>query len=317
MNAVNYANFDLNLFRVFQTIYRERNLTRAGQTLCLSQPAVSHALSRLRSALADDLFVRTSNGLEPTARAHQLAQLSARGLEVLQDALKLFSSFDPASAQVDFRLSLTDLSSVAVLPGLMKQLHEQAPLSNLRVLDLNTQQVRAQLDDASVDCAIIADGDHPSRFVSRHVFSDPFVCLVSKRNSRVKSRLDLKTFVDLPHVLILNTREPRGKIDQLLERRGLKRRVALSVPMLMGVPLLLVNSDFIVTVPRSIAADMTRSGELRQFALPIERADIDYHLVWHARDTSDPAKSWFRERVEACCTGARLRLRGQGTIEQS
>lgn len=313
MHKLNPASFDLNLLRVFHTIYRERHLTRAANALCLSQPAVSHALARLREALGDDLFVRTANGFEPTARATRFAPLAARGVDALQEALNLFTRFDPATAQVDWRLALTDLSSVAVLPGLVQRLRQDAPHANLRVLDLATPQVRAQLDEGSIDCAIIASGDHPSRFVSRHVFSDPFVCLVSRRNRRVGRRLDLDTFVALPHVLVLNTREPRGLIDQLLEQRGLRRRVALSVPILMGVPALLADSDFIATVPRSIAADMTRSGELREYPLPLERGDIEYHLVWHARDASDPARRWFRERVEDCCGVARQRLRGRAT----
>ena len=77
---MNIQTFDLNLLLAFDALLRERNVTRAGARIGLSQPSMSNALTRLRKLCDDPLFVRTRAGMEPTPLAQKLAGPVQQGL---------------------------------------------------------------------------------------------------------------------------------------------------------------------------------------------------------------------------------------------
>ncbi|KMZ13171.1 LysR-type transcriptional regulator NahR [Candidatus Burkholderia humilis] len=91
-------HIDLNLLRVFQTIVEERSLTKAGERLALSQPAVSYSLGRLRTLFDDTLFIRTRASMQPTPVALELAEIVGRALDTVRQALRYAERFDPATS---------------------------------------------------------------------------------------------------------------------------------------------------------------------------------------------------------------------------
>ncbi|MBL8491873.1 MAG: LysR family transcriptional regulator, partial [Rhodocyclaceae bacterium] len=100
---------DLNLMQVFHAVHAAGNVSRAAVRLGLSQPAVSHALRRLRLQFRDPLFVRVPGGVAPTAKAERLARAVGEALQTLDLAIQASEAFDPAAAERTFRLYMTDI----------------------------------------------------------------------------------------------------------------------------------------------------------------------------------------------------------------
>ncbi|MGE8475721.1 MAG: LysR family transcriptional regulator, partial [Paraburkholderia hospita] len=145
---------DLNLLRVFQAIVDERSLTKAGERLALSQPAISYSLARLRTLFDDPLFIRTRSGMQPTPIALELASIVGRALDTVREALRYAESFDPATSTRTFRLSLSDAGEMAYLPAICEALHERAPRVKLSVEPLPVEEIEDALRSSRLDFAI-------------------------------------------------------------------------------------------------------------------------------------------------------------------
>jgi DNA-binding transcriptional LysR family regulator len=301
MRTVNLASLDLNLLRVFDAIYRERHLTRAGVRLCLTQPAMSHALARLRATFDDELFVRSTRGLEPTPRADQIATPIAEAIDAVQRALASVAHFEPQTARMRVRVGLTDYGSWVVLPRLGLSLERQAPGIDLETVHVNVESARDLLDRGQLDLAIVASGEHPPRFGSRLAMSERYVCVAAADHPEIGDTLTEEVFLSCSHVLVSPSSEQRSIVDRLLAARGKQRHVRLQVPFLMGVPRLVAHSRLLCTVPEHLAGELAAAHGLRTFELPFEGAVVDYHAVWHARDETSAANRWLRDQVLACC----------------
>ena len=125
---MNLSDKDLNLFVVFDVIYTERNLTKAGEVLGITQPAVSNALSRLRKNFNDELFVRTSKGMLPTPVAQNMVKDIRQALDLIRNSISESESFNPKTAQITFRISIGDTSEYRLLPELIKNISKSCLL---------------------------------------------------------------------------------------------------------------------------------------------------------------------------------------------
>ena len=79
---------DLNLYRVLHTIYIAGNLTKAGEMLGVTQPAVSNALARLRKLYNDPLFVRSGSKMRPTFKTEEIIPQITIALDLLAGTLE-------------------------------------------------------------------------------------------------------------------------------------------------------------------------------------------------------------------------------------
>ena len=297
MRELNLQAIDMNLLRVFDTVYRERHLTRAGKYLCLTQPAMSHALSRLRALFGDELFVRTPRGMDPTPAAEQLAAPVAEAIAAVQRVLQSVNRFDPRSVRLTFRLGVTDHSSSVVLPPLLRRLQAEAPGVDVHAVHVNVESAHGLLDEGQLHMAIVASGEHPDRFASRHVLREPLVCLASSSNAAVGDPMTPEQFAALPHIVVAPSQAHRSLVDRLLAARNLHRRIVLSIPFLTAVPRLVAGSNLVCTIPRSIAEDARFFGDFRIAPVPLDDAVFDYFAVWHLRDEAGSAHRWLREVV--------------------
>jgi DNA-binding transcriptional LysR family regulator len=294
---MNWGAFDLNLLTVFDALMQERNVTRAGARIGLSQSAVSHALGRLRHMLKDDLFVRTPRGMIPTPRAETLAQPLRQALKDLQLALEP-ASFDPMTSDRKFVVAINNYAAAVMAPALAAMVAEQAPHTQLDLRPSGTLNVHDTLDRGDIDLAIVGTGGSGDRFADQPLLKDRFVMVMRHGHGAARGALPLKTFAALAHLEISSTREDTSFIDGLLAERKLARRITLRAPYLSAATIL-AQSDLVAVLSNGIAARMMRGHALQIRDLPFPAPPIQTMMVWHRRLDDHPAHRWMRNTVAA------------------
>jgi DNA-binding transcriptional LysR family regulator len=287
---------DLNLLKAFDALMSERAVTRAAVRIGLSQPAMSHALSRLRSLFADDLFVRAATGMEPTARARDVAPLVTAAIEHIEAALNLGATLDPAASTVIFTAGMAEYAEVALVGPLARGFAETAPNATLRLVPATGPQALDQLERGEIDVAVAHLLHLPAHLEACELLRDPFVVLMRKGHPAAARPWSLEAYAGLGHVLVSPRGATSGALDRILVDFGLTRRLALFVATYLAVPAALARSDFVATVPERTARQIARTAEVEILPLPIDFATT-VSMVWHRRTAKDPAQSWFRALV--------------------
>ena len=292
----NWGSIDLNLLIVFDVLMREHSLTRAGRRLGLSQPATSHALARLRRMLNDDLFVRTPEGMQPTARAEQMAETVRGALHALSITLEP-EAFDPASAARDFSVAVNNHAARAIVPTLIRDVADVAPRVTLDVRPIGTASLTDLLDAGKADVAISTLIEGGDRFRCVRVLDEDYVVLLDRdHRAATEPELSAELVAAIPHVVITSSGDDTSFIDEALEQRGLVRKIATRVPFLSLV-LVLVNSNLLAVAPRRVAVDLTRICPLVVKELPFPSPRIGLSMIWHRRVENHPAHRWLRDRI--------------------
>ena len=309
MKHAHLSRLDLNLLKVFAAVHRERHITRAGRALFISQSAVSHAIARLRRHFGDPLFVRTPEGMQPTALADRLAEPIHRALQGISDAMQVDRRFDPAAAELEFTIGTTTLQPFDFLPEFYRRLEREAPRASLLIRTLPSvwPEVLNALDAGEIDVLLsIRTGStdrerllETRRYHSESLFEDPLVCVVSKHNVEVGETMDLETYARLPHLIMAADRVGRTWIDDLLEKRGLRRRIAVTAPHPSAIPVLLGGTRLVSTVARSLVSPFVDHSALRLLEPPFSGAPHEFQMIWSARTDRDPALTWLRELIRA------------------
>ena len=284
---------DLNLLKAFDALIRERAVTRAAGRIGLSQPAMSHALSRLRSLFADDLFVRTPNHMEPTARAREIAPLVSAAIEHIEAALNLGIGFDPTKSTGIFTAGMAEYAEVALVGRLAEAFARQAPKATLRLTPLTGAEAADRLDNSAIDVAVAHLRALPGHLDSMMLLRDPFVLVARRGHPLAAQSLSLEAYAALDHVLVSPRGDTSGAVDRALADFGLKRRIALLVATYLALPAVLASSDLVATVPRRTAQQIAAMAEIEIMPLAIDLS-VHVSMAWHRRATSEPAQAWFR-----------------------
>jgi DNA-binding transcriptional LysR family regulator len=284
---------DLNLLKAFDALNSERAVTRAASRIGLSQPAMSHALSRLRELFSDDLFVRTPGGMEPTARAREIAPLVSAAIERIEAALNLGAGFDPATSTASFTAGMGEYAEVALVGRLAREFSRQAPKATLRLLSLHGGDAAEQLERGSIDVAVAHLRALPPAIETTLLFRDPFVVAARKGHPITQAPLTVEAYAAQDHVLVSPRGDTSGALDRILVDYGQRRRVALLVATYLAVPAALAASDLIATLPSRAASLIAAHAEIAILPLPIDFA-ATVSMAWHRRAASEPAQAWFR-----------------------
>ncbi len=284
---------DLNLLKAFDALTTERAVTRAGDRIGLSQPAMSHALSRLRDLFADDLFVRTPTGMEPTARAREIAPLVAAAIEHIEAALNLGIGFDPAKSAGIFTAGMAEYAEVALVGRLAAAFADQAPRATLRLTPLTGAAAAEQLDRGMIDVAVAHLNTLPAHIESMLLLRDPFVVVARRGHPIAGQQLSVEAYAALNHILVSPRGNTSGALDRILVDFGLRRRIALLVATYLALPVALAASDLVATVPSRTARQIAATAEIEIMPLPLDFA-MTVSMAWHRRAASEPAQAWFR-----------------------
>jgi DNA-binding transcriptional LysR family regulator len=318
MKSAHLSRLDLNLLKVFAAVHRERHITRAGHALFISQSAVSHSLAKLRVLFGDPLFVRTPDGMQPTVLADRLADPIRRALQSVSDALQVDQRFDPAAAEIEFTIGTTTLQPFHFLPELYRRLERDSPHANLLIRNIPSIWPDAlnSLDRGDVDVLLTLgtrDGERAienQRFVKDDLFEDPLVCVVSKDNDLVGDRMDIETYATLPHLIMAADRVTRTWIDEALEKRGLRRRIAVTAPHPHALPLLMGSTRLVSTVARSLVLPFIDHARLRLLPPPVAGTPHVFQMIWSTRTDRDPALGWLRATIRESCLAPEARRQG-------
>ncbi|MDO8298388.1 LysR family transcriptional regulator [Lacisediminimonas sp.] len=301
---MSFLTLDLNLLRVFDAIMIEQNLTRAADRLAMTQPAVSNALRRLRDALGDELLIRTAHGVKPTPHAETLWPTVRKALSALEDVLEP-GDFDIRTAQATFRLSMSDATAALGLPGLVRAIEEQGAAIKIRMTPLLTRDPRPLLAHGDIDLAIGFFPGVVSQLASapekaiRHerVYSGHYLCVMRKDHPLARGNLSLDTYCAANHLLVSFSGRAYAVIDDLLAQMGRERKILLTVNQYFTAGRVVANSDLITVLPRHLIAATGMTRELVAKELPLELPSVHVDMLWHERDTRNPAHQWVRRQM--------------------
>ncbi|MDB5643089.1 MAG: putative LysR-type transcriptional regulator [Hyphomicrobiales bacterium] len=295
---VNTSRLDLRLLLVFSAVMEERSVSKAAHRLGLTQSAISNALNRLRTSLEDRLFVPTSTGMIPTARALEIAGPIEDGLELIRNALET-KPFDPAGPWT-FNLAFSDQASTVILPPLLGAVSRETPQIRLQCSTKKNSSVRDQLDSGDIDVAIGIIPDLGRRFSRRVLLQDRYVCVTRRDHRLTHAPLTPGAFASAEHLAMRTTTESSGRMDAMLSQWGVTRKVALSVNQLTAVPALLSSTELVVCLPGSLAA-LLPSADIAIQPLPFAQATVQIVAAWSTCRTSQPALKWILGRLADVC----------------
>jgi len=298
------TDVDLNLLVAFAAMSEHQSVTRAAESVGLSQPAMSAAVGRLRVLFNDALFVKTAAGMQPTPRASELAEPVRRVVEAIKAEILPTSAFDPRKAGKQFAIVTPDIAEVHFLPQILAHFAEEAPHCSLRTLSMARHAAADALASGAAELAIGYLPDlQKAGFFLQKLFRNDYVCIVRSEHPDVGERLTMKTYLAASHAVV----SPDGRehlLEQALQRRGLTRRVVVGLSHFMSLLPIIEGSDLIATVPRDLANVCARHGDIRIVEPPFKSPVVEVHQFWHRRFHQDAANIWLRALVHRLFGGS-------------
>lgn len=290
----NLRAVDLNLLVILDALLSERHLSRAAEKLHMSQPAVSHALARLRALLDDPLLVRGRGGFSPTTRALELARPLADALQGVRSVLG-GAAFDPGTAQRVFRIAMSDYGAAIALPALARCVREQAPGIDLHISYASRAAMVAGVSDADIDLALAVFPQLPESLQRETLLEDTFVCALDPTNQN--KALTMAEYLRRPHVLVAAGDPSQStEVDTALAHMGVSRRVALRLPHWTVAPSVIAGTDLILTVARRALCGEA-AQKLTIVPVPFEIPRFSFEQIWHQRTQGDAGLAWLRSVV--------------------
>lgn len=291
---------NLNLLPIAFALYDEGSVSGAAKALGMSQPAVSIALRKLREHFNDPLFIRTARGVEPTPRAHALVKSSRPLVARLQEDLVLEKDFDAGRSTRAFTFALSDVGEIVFLPRLIERLRKVARHCPIRSVSMPPQQIARGLENGEIDLAV---GYFPdlvqSNLFQQRLFTHHFACLMRAGHPRHAKRLSLKAFLEVEHAVVHAEGRSHELFEKLLQRKRIRRKIALHTPHFLSIPVILSRSDLMATVPHALALYFARLAP-QQFAVampPFEMSGFDVKQHWHRKFHHDARNGWLRRQV--------------------
>jgi DNA-binding transcriptional LysR family regulator len=296
---MNLHQIDLNLLILFDALYRCGSVSSAANEIHLSQSAFSHGLSRLRTRLSDELFVRINNVMEPTPLAKKLALSIAPALVNIHKGLNDNLVFDPATSDIEFTFAATDYTQFSLLPKLISQLSKVAPNIRLIIVPSEDKIPTAKLINGELDFVLgFSHEEEKSSTIERQTWlQDSYCTIARKKHPQLVAGLTLDTFLSLSHVRISPWGERSGIVDQYLTAQGLRRHVAIQLPSVLAAPYAILHSDLILTLPAVVASHMEKIIDIDIYSPPIAMPEYQLNIYWHKLNTNKASHHWLRQLI--------------------
>lgn len=294
------SKVDLNLFTVLEAIYAEGSITRASLKMNLTQPAISHALNRLRQLFDDPLFERQGHVMTPTPLTRSIIEPVRRALRGFEVTLTGAARFDAASSERSFSLAVRDVLEASVLPPLMAGIASAAPSVTLNTLQVSRKELESELAAGTLDAAIDILLPLPNEIRRTQLAGDQTVVLVRRGHPLVKKRaLTLDTYLELEHIQTSSRRRGPGLEDVELSRQGLQRNIRLRCQHYFAACRVVSQTDLALTMPDRLARIVNQQFNNQILQLPLALPSLDVYLYWHANVDNDPANLWLRSQISA------------------
>ena len=299
-NIKKLSSIDLNLLTAFEVLDKTRSVTQAAKQLGLSQPAMSHTLSRLRLAFEDQLFVKTPKAMVPTPKALNLAPLIQKILGEIERTLLNVEDFTPMSLERTFHIKTTDFLEALLVPKIISRLANEAPKVKVSVTSPEFRLPREVLEQGACDIAIGGFfGDLPDGFYQQKLFDDDFKCALRKAHPRLgkAKTMSIQEYLEESHMLIAPGGDLQSKLDRILEEKKKIRSIASGCSSYMVAGWVIDGTDNVLTAPSRLLDLLGKKFELKVFPLPVKFPKVSIVQVWHQRNHQDPGHRWFRDLV--------------------
>jgi DNA-binding transcriptional LysR family regulator len=290
------AKLDVDWLGVFVEVYKTQSVSRAAQRLGLEQASASIVLGKLRRHFDDPLFTRTSAGMEPTPRAQAIYPDLAEALARIEKARGGRAAFSPHEAQRVFRMCMSDISEIVLLPRLINHLQRTAPGLVIEAETISPDS-RRRLESGEVDLAVGFTPDLEAGFYQQALFAQDFVCLACSDHPRVRGRLSQRAFAAEGHIVVTTSGTGHSVVDKALARHGMTRRVVLRVPSFLGVARIVAQTEFLVIVPRLLGIELASRERIRLLEPPVPLPAYKVKQHWHARFHADVGNMWLRRAM--------------------
>lgn len=286
---------DLNLLKVFESLYVEQNMTRTAESLHITPSAVSHAMKRLRECLQDPLFERSKNQMLPTPACQRMAPLIIDNLSRLRQILQHWGEFIPETSKQHFRIGMHDALELSLLPVLAKAIARTAPHVTFASIKVERHQIVRELAAGHIDLAMDVAMPIKPPVLHQNLVNDQFSVLMRKGHP-LSSGLDQKQYLASRHMVVSNRPTGAAMEDLQLQEKGLVRQVAIRCQNYYAAREMLRDSDVLLTLP-SLLASKLQDDSLTVQPLPYAVQPMTTHLYWHANTQDDAALSWLRNLV--------------------
>ena len=297
MQSVNLANVDLNLLKTFMAIWEFRSLTLAGDVLHLSQPAVSHALRRLREVFNDPLFVRNGSAMLPTDAAARLHAPIDEALLIIRGALQQHASFAALSSERRFRMAMSDMVELHVLPRLVHALATEAPGVQLETRQVPVDELSVAMRSGDIDLAIGYLPGLGEECLGDLMLQDDLVCLLRAGHALAGTELTRESLAALSYVHAETTFTGHGIAEKAFRAAGIQRTITARLPHFTVCPHIVGRTDLALVLPRTIARAFNEFATFVVKELPIELPVIPVKIYTHQRFQADAGIAWLRARL--------------------
>ncbi|WP_026186931.1 LysR family transcriptional regulator [Ensifer sp. BR816] len=300
MRQPDFRGIDLNLLVVLRALLETRSVTHTAKQLNMSQPAVSRALSKLRTLLGDKLLLKSKGGMTPTSRAESLSVPLASLLNQLTSFVTP-AVFDPGTTHRLFRIAMTDQAAIIMLPGLMQAFAREAPFASVEIVPFSTDTF-SQLENGPLDLVLYSDRPVPDGLMTRTLYNETLTCLLRADHPVLETcerdaqgGLSLDEFTTYPHAHVGIPGQPRSHVDEVLAQLGRQRRIALKLPYFATAAFVCAASDLIAVLPSRVASTLAAGRSLTLVEAPLELRAFGYRMVWHKRSHDDTGAVWLRD----------------------
>ncbi|MDP3651482.1 MAG: LysR family transcriptional regulator [Rhodoferax sp.] len=296
-----FDKIDLHLIRVLHTVLTERSVSRAAIRLGMHQPAVSSALKRLRDFSGDPLLVRSGAGMVPTEAGLRMLEPSASILRAAQILFSDARGFEPATADIAFRVAARDDLDPLFLPQLVAQIKAQAPFAGIEIYPLSgTSNYHSQLAQGDIDLVIGNWTAPPQDLHLGRLFGDEVVCLVSEKHPAVRRGWDQAAWLEAEHIAPGATYPgAKGVIDEHLAALGLRRNIVARCPHFGLIPSMVASTLLVLTTGRQYCARFVDALPVKILPCPVELPRMMYYQLWHERTHTSASSRWLRDRVKS------------------
>ncbi len=305
---MNLSSVDLNLLKVMDALLKTESVSKAAVLLNVTQPAVSHALRRLRDIFDDPLLIRHGTGLRASERALSLKAPLERAMSQCHALLNAASQFDPRESTRVFRLAMSDALTVEGLPRIVQLIRREAPNVDIVVETGGPVHSCQLLMDDKADLALGVFPSIPDALRSRELYRDQLVCIADRANPRLrKGRLSPRAYLDSPHVTVALSSDSGIQLDEILHSMGMNRRIVASVPHYLAIPSMIAGTDLVANSRRKLLDVFKSTSDLVLMPIPVPFVvpELVFTQVWHARQDLDRGQIWLRDTIDTALAADR------------
>ncbi|MFT6633037.1 MAG: DNA-binding transcriptional LysR family regulator [Bacteriovoracaceae bacterium] len=296
---MNIRNFDLNLLVVFNDLINTHSVSQTAVNLGLSQPAVSHALKRLREGLEDDLFIRTGREYSPTPKAVELSGFVGKYLADLDDVLFKKTDWGPRTSSQNFNLSGTAFDSSSWFPNLMMALKVDAPKVKMTFRGIIYEEFLDRMVKGKIDLSFAGNLGAINNFTVETLGENQFSLIACKSSTKFQKKISLKKYLEAEHILYTPTEKPGSDVDSYLKTLGHTRKIMIKTSYLNSIPELVSKRDYISIVPTYFAKRVVKHYSLKELEIPFQVPVFRHQMVWHKSKDNSVSHEWLRSYIRS------------------